>query len=105
MLGAALNTSGARSHHRQGGVRVVRWALPFVGAIDKASLSAGRCTSLVALQLVYGWHAGLGRLSSPWRLLQWTSGIVANKNYVTSQRYCSTTAARRKPSKTTSKSK
>jgi len=40
MLGAALNTSGARSHHRQGGVRVVRWALPFVGAIDKASLSA-----------------------------------------------------------------
>ena len=71
MLGAALNTSGARSHHRhrQGGVSVVRWALPFVGAIDKASLSAGRCTSLVALQLVYGWHAGLGRLSSTWRLL------------------------------------
>jgi hypothetical protein len=36
MLGPALNTSGARSPHSQGGV--VRWA--FVGAIDKASLSA-----------------------------------------------------------------
>jgi hypothetical protein len=42
MLGPALNTSGARSPHSQGGVALGGslgcWA--FVGAIDKASLSA-----------------------------------------------------------------